>query len=98
LIYVAAVAEVYARLGREDEARNILDQLQEASGKQYVSPNDMALIHASLGEKDAAFTWLEKAYQQRDASLVWLKVAPEFDSLRSDPRFEDLLPQMNFPA
>ena len=98
LIYVAAVAEAYARLGREDEARNILDQLQEASGKQYVSPNDMALIHASLGEKDEAFTWLEKAYQQRDASLVWLKVAPEFDSLRSDSRFEDLLRQMNFPA
>lgn len=97
LIYVAAVAEAYGRLGKIDEALTILGQLQDASSEQYVSPSDMVLIYASVGEKDQAFAWLERAYQQRDASLVWFKVAPEFDTLRSDTRFEELASRMNFP-
>jgi hypothetical protein len=49
-----------------------------------------------LGETDQAFSWLQKAYEERDASLAWVKVAPESDALRSDPRFADLLHRMNF--
>ena len=97
LIYVAAVAEAYGRLGRNDEALNLLSQLRHASRNQYASPNDIALVYVGLGEKQQAFAWLEIAYEQRDASLVWLKVAPESDALRSDTRFADLLRRMNFP-
>jgi adenylate cyclase len=97
LIYRAAVAEVYGRLGRRAEALQVLDDLQEASEKQYLSPNDRALVYAALGEWDQSVAWLEQAYEQRDASLVWLKVAPESDSLRSNERFQELLNRMNFP-
>jgi TolB-like protein/Flp pilus assembly protein TadD len=97
-IYKVAVAEVYARLGRRAEALKILDDLQGASEKQYLSPNDRALVYAGLGDWDQAFAWLEQAYEQRDASLAWVKVAPESDALRSDRRFADLLRRMNFPT
>lgn len=94
-IYVAAVAEAHGRWGNRGKALKILGQLQQASSKRYVSPGDISLIYAGLGDKDEAFAWLERAYEQRDATLVWSKVAPECDSLRSDPRFQDLLRRMN---
>jgi TolB-like protein/Flp pilus assembly protein TadD len=97
LIYRAAVAEAYSRLGRRAEALKILDDLQEASEKQYLSPSDRALVYAALGEWDQSFAWLEQAYEQRDASLVWYKVAPESDKLRTDSRFQQLLSRMDFP-
>jgi len=95
-LYVAAVAEVHARLGNSDEALKILSQLQASSDK-YVSPHSVAFIYASLGELDQAFSWQEKAYEERDASLVWVKVAAESDALRADMRFVDLVRRMNFP-
>ena len=79
LIYVAAMAEAYARLGKRDEAFKILGEIRAASAKQYLAPNDVALIYAALGPQDEAFSCLEKAFEQRDASLVWSKVAPECD-------------------
>jgi tetratricopeptide (TPR) repeat protein len=91
------VAEVQARLGNRDEALKILSQLQ-SSDEKYVSPSSIALIYASLGELDQSFSWNERAFEERDASLVWLQVAPESDSVRSDPRFADLLHRMNFPS
>jgi len=93
-LYLTAVAEVQARLGNRDEALKILSQLQ-SSGEKYVSPNSISLIYASLGELDQSFLWNERALEERDASLVWLQVAPEPDSVRSDPRFADLLRRMN---
>ena len=50
-----------------------------------------------LSEKDPAFEWLNKAYEQRSFRLIFLKVFPTYDSLRDDPRFQDLLRRMNFP-
>ncbi|CAN5313996.1 hypothetical protein BH20ACI2_BH20ACI2_24190 [soil metagenome] len=76
--------------GNSAEARIILDKLTERSRKAYVPPALLAIIHGSLGEKDAAFELLEKAVRQRDPTLVFLKVDPYFDPLRSDPRFADL--------
>ncbi len=51
----------------------------------------MAEIFAQLGEKDQAFAWLERAYEERSFMMLYLKVAPNLDPLRSDPRFADLL-------
>ena len=68
-----------------------VDQLKKASKKGYVSPKYFALTYLQLGEKDRAFEWLEKSYQERGEVLLYLKVDPRFDPLRSDPRFADLL-------
>jgi len=59
--------------------------------QRYISPGSIALIYAALGDKDQAFAWLEKADKGRDGILARLKVDPRFDSLRSDPRFADLV-------
>ena len=95
-LYVASVAEAHARLGNRDIALKILSQLQ-ASSDQYVSPTSIAFIYSSLGETEGAISWHEKAFEERDASLAWVNVAPESDALRCDARFSDLLRQMKFP-
>ncbi len=58
----------------------------------------IATIHAALGEKDLAFEWLQKAYEDRSGWLVYLKIDPMFDPLRSDPRFTDLLRRVGLPS
>jgi hypothetical protein len=70
---------------------------RQASAERYVSPGDMSMLYVASGDMDEAFAWLKKAYEQRDASLVWSKVAPESDLLRSDCRFHQFLGRMNFP-
>ncbi len=57
----------------------------------------MASIYAALGDADAAFEWLENAYERRVPALTWIRVDPIFDPLRSDPRFDDLLRRIGFP-
>src|SRR6266436_4258661 len=61
----------------------------------YISPMTIASIHARLGNKDEAFTWLDKAVDERASGIPNLKVDPRFDSLHSDPRFAKLLQRMN---
>ena len=73
----------------------MLDELVALSAKQYVAPAEIAETFGALGRKDEAFKWLNKAYEERTAALVYLKVHPVFDPLRSDPRFQDLLRRMN---
>jgi serine/threonine protein kinase/Tfp pilus assembly protein PilF len=83
----------YALEGRRAEAQKVLDQLNERSKQRYVSPANRAIIYVALGEKDKAFEWLEKGYEER--SVVAIKVSQVYDPLRSDPRFTDLLRRMN---
>src|SRR5262249_35268547 len=87
----------YAMSGRKDEARKLIDELKERLRRSYVCPYFIAMIYAGLGEKDQAFAWLGKAYEDRTLLMVFLNVDPEFDSLRSDPRFAELLQRVNFP-
>jgi serine/threonine protein kinase/Tfp pilus assembly protein PilF len=84
---------------RKDASRRIdrRTYLKGASAKQYVDPFGIAMQYAHLGDKEHAFEWLEKAYQDRSAAIVQLKVNPELDGLRSDSRYQDLLRRMNFP-
>ena len=65
--------------------------MKERSQQTYVQPMWLAVIHVALGEKDQAFDWMQKAFEDRSAWLVYLKVDPLFDPVRSDPRFTDLL-------
>ncbi len=94
---LAALAYGYALSGKRDEALKILDELKERSKETYVQPTWMAVIHIALGQKDQAFDWLQKAYQDRSGWLLYLKVDPIFDSLRPDPRFVDLLKRVGLP-
>ena len=87
----AGLAHAYALAGKQAEARQIVGQLKRESSKRYVPSRELAVVYADLGEKDQAFQWLEKAYQERDRGLIWLKTDPALDSLRSDPRYQDLL-------
>ena len=93
----AELGYAYAKSGRQAEARQILAELTERSKREYISPYFLATVHTGLGDKDQAFRWLKKAYEDRVDELVYLKAEPRFDPLRSDPRFQDLLRRMNFP-
>jgi TolB-like protein/Flp pilus assembly protein TadD len=88
---VAVLGYAQAMSGRVDEAMNALNTLKAFSEKRYISPYSMAIVHTGLGDSDEAFRWLEKAYTERAAWLIWLKIDPFMDPLRDDPRFHDLL-------
>jgi TolB-like protein/DNA-binding winged helix-turn-helix (wHTH) protein/Tfp pilus assembly protein PilF len=87
---------VLPRLGREAEARDILRTLESLSGERYVPPYSIALVHAGLGERDAVFASLDRAYEARDVHLVFLPVDPRWDAYRSDPRFRALVERCGF--
>jgi len=91
------LGHAYAVAGKTAEARKILDDLHALAEKQYILPFAFAVMHTGLGEFDEALAWLERAYQDRNAWMVYLQVGPWLDPLRSDPRFQDLLRRMNFP-
>jgi TolB-like protein/DNA-binding winged helix-turn-helix (wHTH) protein/Tfp pilus assembly protein PilF len=77
--------------GRKREANQILTELLQLQKQRYVTPMAPAYIYIGLGNKDQAFAWLEKGYQDRSNNIAFFKVNPNLDSLRSDPRFADLL-------
>jgi TolB-like protein len=86
----------YAVVGKRAEAQKVLDTLNELSKHEYVSPVWRVKIYAGLGDKDKAFAWLEKAYEDRSiVSVAFLKTNPMLDPLRSDTRFADLLRRTN---
>src|SRR5262249_27362226 len=89
---MAWLAYAYAVSGKRAEARQVLAQLiriwQEK--REYVSAMHVSLVYIGLGNKVGALRWLEEAYEQRDEWLVYLRVYPEFDRLRSEGRFQEL--------
>jgi eukaryotic-like serine/threonine-protein kinase len=90
-VVIADLAYCYGVSGLLDDARQLIERLNEIALVSYVSPCDIAVSHLGLGDRETAFNWLEVAYQKRDEGLMWLKVDPVLDDLRSDPRFLDLL-------
>jgi tetratricopeptide (TPR) repeat protein len=87
------------RLSEKDPAsdshlRSQLTALEQEAASRYVSPLDLAVLHARLGEKEAALSAIERAFELRDASLVYLRSQPELASLRSEPRFQAILKRM----
>ncbi|MEP6708118.1 MAG: tetratricopeptide repeat protein [Pyrinomonadaceae bacterium] len=86
----ALLGHVYGAAGDKDGARKMAGELKQLSGG-HVSAYNLALIHAGLGETDKTLSSLDKASEQRAVFLAWMNVEPMFDSIRSDPRFVDLL-------
>jgi TolB-like protein/DNA-binding winged helix-turn-helix (wHTH) protein/Tfp pilus assembly protein PilF len=93
---VAALAHVYAISGRQSEARRLLERLKQRSKQQYVSPFYIALVCAGLGENDEAVRWLQSAYADRSNPVIFLKVDPEIDGLRTNTGFQKLLNQLGY--
>jgi TolB-like protein/Tfp pilus assembly protein PilF len=91
---LALLGHLYALTGRQAAAREIIAQLQQMSGSRYVPSVYVALIYIGLGDKDQAFAWLDKAYQERCDYLIYLPTDPMADPLRSDPRFAALLERL----
>ena len=91
---LARIGAVYAAAGKRDEAIKILEEVKGLTGKRYDLGAHIAAIYAVLGNKDEAFAWLDNAYEAHTFVLIELKVNPMFDTLRSDPRFVDLLGRM----
>jgi serine/threonine-protein kinase len=91
---LATLGQAYAASGRKSEARRIIKDLQKKAARTYVRPYDQALVYARLGDRDEAIRLLEIAYLERSTWLVVLRLDPGLDSLRSDPRFQDLLERM----
>ncbi len=87
----------YARAVQRGEAQKILAQLLTLAQQREVAPVSIAEVYIGLGDKDQAFAWLEKAYAARSIKLLFLKVSPRYDSLRSDPRFADLVRRVGLP-
>jgi serine/threonine-protein kinase len=84
-------AYVHALAGNRSEALRLLQDLEERSRREYVLPVSLAFVWAALGDRDRAFTLLKRACAERDSGLIWLKMDPSWDMLRSDPRFKELL-------
>jgi TolB-like protein/DNA-binding winged helix-turn-helix (wHTH) protein/Tfp pilus assembly protein PilF len=93
---LASLGCAYAASGQIQEAENVLADLQKRSREGYVSPYIIARIYVGLGEKDIAFEWLERAYEERSEWLTWLQVDPRLDRIRSDARFQNLMQRVGF--
>ena len=85
-------AYVLARAGQKEQAISTL----EAARRRREMPARIAIVHAALGDRDAAFEWLERAYQEHRETLLNIKLYPWFDPLRSDTRFQVLLERLGF--
>jgi TolB-like protein/DNA-binding winged helix-turn-helix (wHTH) protein/Tfp pilus assembly protein PilF len=96
-LMVSALAHAYAISGNQEQAQQLLGQLIKQSRKEYVSPYYIALVHLALGKNQLAMNWLDKAFADRSNGLVFLRVEPELDTLRLDPRFMALERKLNFP-
>jgi tetratricopeptide (TPR) repeat protein/serine/threonine protein kinase len=88
-------AHVLASCGRSDEAREILREIVAEREEQWVTAYEIAVIYAFLGERDEAFKWLMQAEKENAVGLTYVRVDPRINSLRNDPRFDELLRQMN---
>jgi eukaryotic-like serine/threonine-protein kinase len=95
---LADLGRAYALAGKQAQAHYVLNELHALSSERYVSPTFPAVVYSALGERDQAILSLEKAYDERSVTLIWIKSEPAFDSLREDPRFQDLLRRLRLSA
>jgi TolB-like protein/Tfp pilus assembly protein PilF len=94
---VALRGYIFAKVGRKDEAHEVLRTLVAIARERYVPPCAMALVHAGLGEPDDSFEWLERSFDVHDVHLIFLPVDPKWDAFRADPRFAALLKRSGLP-
>ena len=98
LRYGPVLDNAYALSGKREEAQKVIEHLREPSVHEYVAPYNIAVIYAGLGEKDEAFVWLNRAYQERSYLLTYLMVDERLGKLHSDPRFDELVRRVGLPT
>ncbi|HEX3187107.1 MAG TPA: protein kinase [Pyrinomonadaceae bacterium] len=96
--YLCAVGAAYAAAGQQTDAQRVLDQLEQAAAHSYVSPYHRAMIHLHLGDRERALQLLLEAYTIKDAWLVWMGVEPQWDPLRGEPLFDQILRDLRHPT
>jgi TolB-like protein/Tfp pilus assembly protein PilF len=94
---LAGLIRGHALAGNRVAAMTPFEELKRLMNQRYVSRHDLAIAYLALDDKHQAMDWLEKAYEDRNWWMPWLRVEPRFDPLRSEPRFQALLRRMNFP-
>ena len=95
---VAQLGWAYGMAGNKQETQKILDELKNRARREHIDPLAFAWLNIALGDKEAAFSWLERAYEARSSWLIFLKVHQFYDSLRSDPRYHDLLRRLGLDS
>jgi len=95
---LAALAHLLACTGESSEAAGLIAELENLSQRRYVSPYWLGLVYTGLGNRARALDLLDRAYADRDVWLTWLGVDPRFDTLRGEPRFQELLRNIGLPA
>jgi TolB-like protein/DNA-binding winged helix-turn-helix (wHTH) protein/Tfp pilus assembly protein PilF len=98
VVTIAGIGNLQGLARRDVDARSTLRKLDEMAKIRYVTPYGIALVHVGLGNKDEAFRWLEKAFDDRANWLVWLRFGPRWEALRKDPRYAEMIQRMGFPA
>ena len=88
---VAEIAACHAITDRPDEARSLLDELEQWTLREYVDPVNLAIVHLALGEDDQVFAWLERAFERRAIQMTRIGSDPRFERLYGDVRFRDLI-------
>lgn len=96
-VSIAARGHVAGVSGRQAQATEALGELERLSARRFVTSYGIALVHAGLGQNDAALASLNNAFDERSSWLVWLRLDPRWNGLRSDPRFTQLVSRMRFP-
>jgi serine/threonine protein kinase/tetratricopeptide (TPR) repeat protein len=87
----------YAAAGKELEARKVVDELVANIKTRFVCPFEIGTTYLALGQKDKAFLWIEKAYEERSICIFSMKFDPRLDPIRSDPRYQDIIRRLSFP-
>jgi len=93
-VYLASLAHAYGVSGREGDALRLIDELKKLARRRYVASFDMAVAYLGLGDKDRMLASLEMAFQDRSPRLLFLRVEPRFDALRSDTRFQGMIERL----
>ena len=96
-LVLALAGGVYAAVGQMQRARAVLSDVIEISKQRHVCAYEVAIIYIGLGEKDEAFRWLDKGFDNRSACMPFLRIDPRLDPLRSDKRYADLVRRIGFP-
>jgi TolB-like protein len=95
--FKAYLAHAYALAGRDQDARRLVEELQNDPDSRNVEPTLYVPVYAALGEKETALDWLETAFEERTIELLWFNEDPRFDLLRSEPRFQEIVRRVGFP-
>ena len=95
---LAARGFVEGMAGRTQEARSTLAKLQSLATRKFVTSYGVALVHAGLGERDAAFAWLERSFTERSHWLIWLRLDPRWSKLKHDQRFSEGIRRLGYPT